>query len=182
LSREKSSRSWGNLKSTRSALRGSDGKLHNTNTAGTQENERVDRRTAAELANVLITPCDITSGQASYRRLRYRPGFSLAGNAHSDTKHSFDIPQFAKAKLPCEYTCALLWSLSSCGQCYCLWCRWSLGNSTIPAFWGAPADVAIIQDHKPPTATLFMRIAHRGPSIFGRSIVQMPTKCQLIHT
>jgi hypothetical protein len=35
---------------------------------------------------------------------------------------------------------------------------------------------------KTTTATLFMRIAHRGPSIFGRSIVQMPTKCQLIHT
>ena len=37
--------------------------------------------------------------------------FNLRGHVHSDSKRSFDIPQFAKAKLPCEYAYALSWSL-----------------------------------------------------------------------
>jgi len=115
----------------------------------------------------------LTSGQASYRRLRYCPGFKVAG--HVQSKRSFDIPQFAKAKLPCEYACALNHSHSQV-----------VANATVSTADGRSEILPTLPPggalaDQPLTATLFMRIAHRGPSISGgSSIVQMPTKCQPI--
>ena len=101
----------------------------------------------------------LTSGQASYRRLRYCPGFKVAG--HVQSKRSFDIPQFAKAKLPCEYACALNHSHSQV-----------VANATVSTADGRSEILPTLPPggalaDQPLTATLFMRIAHRGPSISG---------------
>ena len=101
----------------------------------------------------------LTSGQASYRRLRYCPGFNLRGicNSKRSFEHFLSSP---KAKLPCEYACALNCSHSL--QSLVLMASQEIAPN--PASRGPSCGCGQCIPH---TATLFMRIAHRGHSISG---------------